>query len=56
MIPNMLSDKCKLDFNGTSALSVLLMILGFLVSFYLGDIQGNNALLESIFKREKGRE
>lgn len=56
MIPNMLSDNCVLGFNGASALSLVLLALGFLVSFYLGDIQGNNARLRAIFHREKGRE
>jgi putative membrane protein len=56
MIPNMLSDKCVLSFNGASALSLGLLVLGFLVSYYLGDIQGNDARLRAIFKREKGRE
>ena len=56
MIPNMLSDKCILGWNGASVLSLGLLVLGFLVSFYLGDIQNNNARLRAIFKREKGRE
>ena len=36
MIPNMLSEGCVLGLNGESALSVLLLIAGFLVSYFLG--------------------
>ena len=54
MIPNMLSDKCVLSLNGASALSLVLLVLGFAVSFYLGDIQTNNARLRALFQKEKG--
>ena len=36
MIPNMLTENCVLGFNGISAVSVLVMILGFFVSYCLG--------------------
>lgn len=36
MIPNMLNENCVLGFNGTSAVSILLLILGFLISYFLG--------------------
>lgn len=36
MIPNMLNERCVLGFNGTSVISVLLLIGGFLVSYFLG--------------------
>ncbi len=54
MIPNMLSEKCVLGLNGASALSLVLLVMGFLVSFYLGDIQANNARLRALFQKEKG--
>jgi len=36
MIPNMLNENCVLGFNGTSAVSVVLLAAGFLVSYFLG--------------------
>ena len=56
MIPNMLSDNCVLGWNGASVLSLGLLVLGFGVSFYLGDVHTNNARLRAILKREKGRD
>ena len=43
MIPNMLTENCVLGWNGPSAVSILVLILGFLVSWYLGDLPGHNA-------------
>ncbi len=51
MIPNMLSERCVLGFNGQSALSLCLMVLGFLISFYLGDLEGNNQRIKSFFNK-----
>ena len=42
IIPSVLNESCVLGFNAVSAVSVVAMIVGFLVSFYLGDIEGNN--------------
>lgn len=56
MIPNMLSTECVLHGNTESLASIMLMILGFVVSFYLGDIQTNNAQLRALFHKEKGRD
>ena len=36
MIPNMLTENCVLGLNGVSAVSVLLLIAGFAVSYILG--------------------
>ena len=56
MIPNMLSENCILGWNGASLLSLVLLVLGFAVSFYLGDIQENNARLRRLFpKLQKDR-
>ena len=41
MIPNMLSDNCVLGWNGVSVLSIALVVVGFAVSFFLGDLQKN---------------
>ena len=43
MIPNMLTENCVLGWNGPSAVSILVLILGFLVSWYLGDLPRHNA-------------
>ena len=51
MIPNMLSENCRLGWNVTSILSLILSVLGFLISFYLGDLQTNNARLRKLFQR-----
>ena len=51
MIPNMLSDNCALGFNGVSILSLVLTVLGFGLSFYLGDLEENNRRLKALFKR-----
>ena len=51
MISNMLNERCIPGFNGQSALSLLLMILGFLLSFYLGDLERNNQRIKSFFSK-----
>ena len=38
MIPNMLNESCSLAFNGTSMISIVLLCIGFGISFYLGRI------------------
>lgn len=55
MIPNMLTDRCRLGFNGISAVSLVLALAGFAVSWYLGDIENGNRKLKKLFgrKREK---
>lgn len=51
MIPNMLTANCVLGFNGVSVLSIALLIAGFGLSFYLGDLEANNAKLRKLFKK-----
>ena len=51
MIPNMLNDSCVLGINGPSAVSLVLLILGFALSFYLGDLETNNAALRALLKK-----
>ncbi len=53
MIPNMLNDSCVLGRNGASAASVLVMLIGFCVSFYLGDIENNNKRLRKLLGRNE---
>ena len=51
MILNMLNESCVLAMNGESVISVIVMVMGFLVSFYLGDMETNNRRLRKIIKR-----
>ena len=53
MIPNILSESCTLGWSGTSAVSLVLMVLGFCISFYLGDIETNSKRLRTIFNRKE---
>lgn len=55
IIPNVLTDNCKLGMNGSSVLSIILVFIGFAVSYYLGDIQGNNEKIKKVcgkFKKQ----
>ena len=54
MIPNMLSDRCTLGFDGQSAIALVLMINGFLLSYYLGDLEQNNRRIKTFFSNIKG--
>ena len=51
MIPNMLNESCVLGWNAQSALSLALTLVGFAVSFYLGDLETNNRRLKRLFRR-----
>lgn len=42
IIPNVLNESCTLQMNMHSLICIIFAIFGFVVSFYLGDIQGNN--------------
>ena len=53
MIPNMLTDNCRLGWNGMSLISLLLALIGFAVSYYLGDIEGANRKLKKLFGRKR---
>ena len=52
MIPNMLTESCVLGWNGASAVSVAVLVLGFLVSWFLGDLPGHRARFAQ--KRNRG--
>jgi putative membrane protein len=49
IIPNVLSKKCILSFNWSSVISIVFMVIGFIISFYLGDIKRNNQRIKKIF-------
>ena len=53
MIPNMLTANCRLGWNGMSVISLLLALIGFAVSYYLGDIEGANRKLKKLFGRKR---
>ena len=53
MIPNMLTPNCRLGFNAVSVLSILLLAAGFGLSFYLGDLERNNAAIRSWLRKRK---
>ena len=54
MIPNMLTESCVLRWDGQSICAMVLMVLGFGLSFWLGDLEKNNMRLRRFFgKREK---
>ena len=55
MIPNMLTDDCVLGWNGTSAVSVLVLVMGFLLSWYLGDLSRHNAWIKKQFAKKRNR-
>ena len=42
MIPNMLNEKCTLGWNWASVISIILLITGFLVSYFLGKLEDRN--------------
>ena len=53
MIPNMLTPACIPGWDGKSVLSIALVLIGFFVSLYLGDIQKYNQKLKLLWKRLK---
>ena len=56
MIPNVLSDAWRgIGWNGATAVSFVLALLGFCLSFYLSDVEKNNSRLLRLFGRKKGK-
>lgn len=53
MIPNMLTPACALGWDVQSAVSLVLLVLGFLVSWFLGDLQENLRRVRILIKREE---
>ncbi len=53
MIPNMLTPECTLTASGESLAAVALMVLGFGISWFLGDLPGNRERLRSLRKKEE---
>ena len=55
MIPNMLSPNCALGWNGISAVSLVLTVLGFGLSLYLGDMEKFNRRMGKLLNKKKQR-
>lgn len=55
MIPNMLTENCVLGGNLLSAVSVVMLLVGFAVSFYLGDLETNNRRIRAWFAQKRKR-
>ena len=53
IIPNVLNSSCVLGFNVASVISIIIMIIGFAFSYYLGDVKNNTAKLGSFFEKVK---
>jgi len=56
MIPNMLTPECVLGPDLRSGISLAVMVLGFGVSFYLGDIRKNTERIRSWISKQKKKE
>ena len=53
IIPNVLNGSCTLEFNANSVISIIICILGFGVSYFLGDIKGNSEKIKQLFQKVK---
>lgn len=51
IIPNVLNKSCTLQFNFQSIIYLLLILVGFSISYYLGDIKKHNQKLKQFFKQ-----
>lgn len=49
IIPSVLNERCTLAWNTESIISILFFILGFIISFYLSDVQKNNKRIKKLF-------
>ena len=53
IIPNVLNSSCVLGFNLSSVIAIILVIIGFIFSYFLGDIKNNIAKINSFAKKVK---
>lgn len=51
IIPNVVEGNLNIGLNSKTVVSFILLIVGFLLSFYLGDIEKNNARIKKIFNK-----
>ena len=55
IIPNMLNESCRISTVLDGVLAAIFIVVGFLVSYYLGDWKANTARLKDFFARmQKG--
>lgn len=52
IIPNVLNSSCVLGLNASSVISIIIAIIGFGVSFFLGDIEKNVEKIKSLIKKD----
>lgn len=53
MIPNMLNNSCRLSWNWISVISIILALIGFCTSFYLGNLSEQNRRLKALFSKRR---
>ena len=53
IIPNVLNSSCVLGFNLSSVIAIILVIIGFIFSYFLGDMKNNIAKIKSFAKKVK---
>ena len=53
IIPNILNSSCVLGFNMSSVFAIILVIIGFIFSYFLGDVKNNIAKIKAFTKKVK---
>lgn len=53
IIPNVLNSSCVLGTNIESVIAILILIIGFIFSYFLGDIKGNLAKIKAVTEKFK---
>ena len=53
IIPNVLNNSCVLGFNMSSVFAIILVIIGFIFSYFLGDVKNNIAKIKAFTKKVK---
>lgn len=56
IIPNMLDESCRIETVSDGMIALVFALLGFLVSYYLGDWKSNTARLKAFFTRLQKKE
>ena len=51
IIPNVLNGNCTLGLNVSSVIAIIIAIIGFGISFFLGDVKGNILKIKSLLKK-----
>lgn len=51
IIPNVINSNCALGLNPDSVISIILMVLGFGISYFLGEPKENAAKIKKLFKK-----